>query len=71
MFNWLKNTFGWVDDTLKFGKYSSRTLLLMVTTTGLLWYDKVSENTWMMVALGYLGTTKAYDFAKAKWAPPK
>ena len=46
-------------------KYLSRKLLVWLTTTGLLFADKLNGEQWVAIALVYIGTQGAADIATA------
>ena len=47
-------------------KIMSRKLLVWATTTALLFYDKVTSEEWIAIALAYIGSQGIADIA-AKW----
>jgi hypothetical protein len=46
-------------------RYLSRKLLVWMTTTGLLFADKLNGEQWVAIALVYIGTQGAADIATA------
>ncbi len=47
-------------------RFMSRKLLVWITTTGLLFADKVNGEQWIAISLGYIGIQGVADIA-AKW----
>jgi hypothetical protein len=59
----------WLD--VNMGKFISRTLLVFVISTGLFYMEKIGEDNWTYIAMVYIGTTKAKDFAILRWGKRK
>jgi len=42
-------------------RWMSKKLFLMLLATVLLWFSKISEDIWQMIAIAYLGVQGVYD----------
>ena len=46
-----------------FEKFFSKKLFVFLTATALLWFAKISEDIWQLVAITYIGAQAAFDTA--------
>jgi len=57
-----------VDSVLE--RYFSRKLMVWLTTTGMLFFDKITGDQWIAVSLAYIGAQGLADIA-TKWKAVK